>query len=65
MDEDTKKSIEESAYNQALDEIYYNNYECSADADCFAFFADSDPKFISRYNEILNEKIKEYEHFWG
>jgi len=59
MDKDTLRAIEERAYTQALEEIYYNNYDCEADADCFAFFADTDPKFIERYKEILNEKIQE------
>jgi hypothetical protein len=62
MDDETRMIMESEAYEQALNEIYYNNYECEADADCFAYFAESDPEFIERYNEILNEKIEIYKN---
>jgi len=64
MDKETGESLKKEAYNQALKEIYYNNYDCEADADCFAFFADSDPEFLERYNKLLEEKIEEHKRIW-
>jgi hypothetical protein len=64
MDKETEENLKEEAYDQALKEIYYNNYDCEADADCFAFFADSDPEFLERYNKLLEEKIEEYKRIW-
>jgi len=64
MDKETEENLKEEVYDQALKEIYYNNYDCEADADCFAFFADSDPEFLERYNKLLEEKIEEYKRIW-
>jgi len=60
MEDDTLDIVKRIAREKALNECYYNVYECEVDADCFALFADSDIQFLETYNRLLREVSEQF-----